>query len=99
MRVRIIAEPRNQRSNGIQLDRFHVGQEYDVGTTLAALLLCEGWAEPIDDQTPARLRKRKRAAVVSEPVPPNLVRDTSPPSYAGRAIAMDRSRRKRRKSR
>jgi hypothetical protein len=102
MRIRIIAEPRNHCIDGVQLDGFHVGQEYDVGPSLGAVFLCEGWAEQVDDQTPPRLippRKSKRVAAFDEPVPPNLVRDTSPPSYEGRAIAMDRSRRRRRKSR
>ena len=102
MLIRIIAEPKGQRIDGVQIDRFHVGQQYEVGPAVGALLLCEGWAEPVDDQEADRLvphRKSKRAAAASDPVPPNLIRDASPPSYAGRAIAMDRSRRRRRKSR
>jgi len=102
MRIQIVAEPPNRCIDGVQLDRFHVGESYDVGPSLGALLLCEGWAAPVDDRAPDRSvlrRKSKRAAAVSDPVPPNLIRDASPPSYAGRAIAMDRSRRRRRKSR
>jgi hypothetical protein len=33
----------------MQLDRFQPGLVYDVGTTLAGVLLAEQWAEPVDD--------------------------------------------------
>ena len=35
--------------DGMQLDRFQPGLVYDVGTTLAGVLLAEQWAEPVDD--------------------------------------------------
>jgi CheY-like chemotaxis protein len=39
----------------MNLDRFQPGFIYDVGTTIANLLLAEGWAEPVDDERPAML--------------------------------------------
>jgi CheY-like chemotaxis protein len=37
----------------MSLDRFEPGFVYDVGTTVANLLLAEGWAEPVEDRRPA----------------------------------------------
>jgi hypothetical protein len=38
--------------DGIRLDYFEVGAEYQVGNTIAALLLAEGWAEPLPLDAP-----------------------------------------------
>ena len=54
MRVRILRRAYGQ-ADGVDLDRFQPGFIYDVGTTIANLLLAEGWAEPVDDQRPAML--------------------------------------------
>jgi len=40
-------------ADGFDLDRFQVGQIYDVGTAVANLLLAEGWAVPVDVSEPA----------------------------------------------
>jgi hypothetical protein len=98
MRLKILARPTQECIEGIPLDQFHVGQQYEVGTRLGALLLCEGWAEPVEDQSPARLTplRQRKAAEPVQPTPPNVIRDTSPPHYAGREVAMDRSRRRTR---
>src|SRR5438270_207186 len=53
MRIRVIQKPREACIDGIQLDRFFPGMQYEVGPTLGALFLAEGWAEPIDSQEPA----------------------------------------------
>jgi CheY-like chemotaxis protein len=54
VRVRILSRAHGQ-TDGINLDRFQPGFIYDVGTTIANLLLAEGWAEPVDDERPAML--------------------------------------------
>ena len=41
--------------DGIQLSRFEVGQQYLVGTSLANYLLASGSAEPVADDSPAKL--------------------------------------------
>jgi hypothetical protein len=48
MRIRVIQKPSLQSIDGIRLDLFQPGQQYEVGTTLAMLFLAEGWAEPVD---------------------------------------------------
>lgn len=48
MRLRITRHPIGE-VDGFDLRRFQPGQIYDVGTTLANLLLAEGWAVPIDE--------------------------------------------------
>src|SRR3954466_7065836 len=95
MRIKIIREPSQQCIDGMQLTQFRVGQQYVVGTALGALLLCEGWAEPVDDDSPELLIPVGEPGPerdVDDP-PPNLVRDVLH-SEKG-AIAMDRGRRRR----
>jgi len=81
------------------LDLFVVGQQYDVGSTLGALMLCEGWAEPIDEDTPKPARPSRQVKPAlddAENTPPNLIREMFQPHYEGRAIAMDRRPHRRR---
>jgi hypothetical protein len=47
MRVRIVKQPAVASIDGIQLGYFVVGVQYELGTTLAELLVTEGWAEPV----------------------------------------------------
>ena len=75
-----------------------------MGTHLAMLLLCEGWAEPIVDEEPALVIPVSEARHFSEriaerqPSPPNLVREHYPPYSEQLAVAADLERRKRRGS-
>jgi hypothetical protein len=52
IRLKILKVPPVGDIDGIRLDLFERGQEYDVGNTLAALLLAEGWAEPVPLDAP-----------------------------------------------
>jgi hypothetical protein len=54
MRIRI-TEPLTGSIDGIQLDRFRVGEAYDMGTTLASYLLAVGVAVPVIEESPARI--------------------------------------------
>jgi hypothetical protein len=47
MNVRIVRSPPITEIDGVRLDGFQVGLEYDVGNSIGALLLAEGWAEPV----------------------------------------------------
>jgi hypothetical protein len=38
--------------DGIRLDCYEIGQEYEVGNSIGALLLAEGWAEPVPLDAP-----------------------------------------------
>jgi hypothetical protein len=53
IRLRIVQHPPIADVDGIRLDYFEVGAEYHVGNTIAALLLAEGWAEPVPLDAPA----------------------------------------------
>jgi hypothetical protein len=53
MRIRIIQRPHSDSIDGIRLDRFEVGYQYEVGNSVAALMLAEGWAEPVQLDEPA----------------------------------------------
>ena len=55
MRIRIIQRPPCDSIDGIRLDRFEVGHQYEVGNSLSALMLAEGWAEPVQLDEPALL--------------------------------------------
>jgi hypothetical protein len=54
IRIKIVQEPSIAGIDGIRLDRFELGKEYEVGNTIAALFLAEGWAEtvPLDAPKP-----------------------------------------------
>jgi hypothetical protein len=54
MRIRI-TEPLKGSIDGIQLDRFRVGETYDMGTTLASYLMAVGAAVPVIDESPGRV--------------------------------------------
>lgn len=100
MRIRILQVPRLACIDGIRLDQFVDGLQYEVGNTLGALFLCEGWAEPVDDPSPALVIPLRGFPVDyprPRPTPPSLTRETYPSSLeARRATARDRRRRRHR---
>jgi nitrous oxide reductase len=49
MRIRVVSQPTQHSVDGIDLDRYRVGVEYEVGTTTGAFFLAEGWAVPVPD--------------------------------------------------
>jgi hypothetical protein len=81
MRVRIIRTPAPGDVDGLRLDRFQPGREYEVGPTLGSLLLAEGCAQPVTEQGAAKSGRKapnappKRAATSD---PPNLIRERDP---------------------
>jgi hypothetical protein len=98
MRIRIISKPRAVDIDGFRLDYFVVGNEYEVGSLLGGVLLVEGWAELVDEQSapaidPWAFDARTWAN------PPNLIREFFPPYYdAPPSFADDRRRRHRRRA-
>jgi hypothetical protein len=102
MRIRIVQKPSIVCIDGIQLDHFVLGQQYEVGPNLGSLFLAEGWAEPVvpDDPAPGPPADQPRADAHSGMAPPNLVREIYPPYYDGPSVlAADRRRAPRRKRR
>jgi len=53
MRIRILQKPSGANIDGVRLEQFVPGHQYEVGNMLGSLFLCEGWAEPVDDPPPA----------------------------------------------
>lgn len=96
MRIKIVRMPTQTAVDGIRLDGFHPGSSYEVGTTVAALFLAEGWAVPAEQDQAAL--PMSMAELESEMIgPPNLVRESFPPDYEGRfGVAADQHRRRRR---
>lgn len=89
MRIRIIQKPTQACIDGVQLIRFLVGMQYEVGTSLGAVFLTEGWAELVLTPEPAI------AIPLTEfnaDAPPNLIRELQPPYYEGPPIIAERRR-------
>jgi hypothetical protein len=99
MRIRVIQKPKMSCIDGIPLDRFVPGLQYEVGNSIGALFLAEGWAEPVADEEPALLTPL-REFEPDRPAdrPPNLIREHYPPYYDGpSALAADRRRASRKR--
>jgi hypothetical protein len=79
MRIRIVRTPPIRSIDGIRLDCFVLGAEYEMGNSLGSLFLSEGWAIPAsqDGRNPRR-----------------VVRETFPP-YLDTLLAADVQRRAR----
>ncbi len=96
MRIRVVQTPDQPCIDGIRLDHFVVGQQYDVGHLLASYFLAEGWAEPVDDPSPALVVPLDEFVVAGDTRDlPNVRREQVPPYYDGPAIALERRRRRR----
>jgi hypothetical protein len=97
LRIRIIQKPGQKSIDGIQLSRFQPGCQYEVGNVLGALLLSEGWAEPVADEQPVRLvpLEKSNSDERTGDEPPNLIRERRP-DYVEPSTAPDLNRRKRR---
>ena len=106
MRIRIVQRPPVSSIDGIRLDRYEVGRSYDVGNSVASLLLAEQWAEPVplDELGDApeliieRLQLQTRRQHSNQD-PTNLIRERQSPYLDTRqlAAAADRYRRSRRR--
>ena len=103
MRIKVLRTPTLLEVDGIDLQRFSVGLVYEVGNSLGALFLAEGWAEPMSDDTPALLVPFSDSdpfmtRVVDPQAPANLRRETYGSHIAEIAIAADLARATRKPS-
>ena len=95
MRIRIVQKPAVEFIDGVRLDQFRPGHEYEVGSLMAGVFLAEGWAEPVDEQ--------ETGIPAAPAIPRNLTREFFPPYYDGSPSALAaehasrRARRRRRK--
>jgi hypothetical protein len=98
MRIRVLHRPALAAVDGIDLKHFVPGQAYDVGTSLGMLMLAEGWAAPIEHDAPAATPVSGdpfTSRVRDSSSPPNLIRETHPPTADEITMAADFERRKR----
>jgi hypothetical protein len=96
MRIRVIQKPAQQSIDGIQLDRFVPGCQYEVGNVVGAVLLAEGWAEPVTSDEPAVLISVSDFNTRPDDLPANVIREIFPPYFeTPSALAADRRRKPR----
>jgi len=106
VRIRIVQSPTVADVDGITIDGFRVGEEYELGNSLAGLFLAEGWAEPVALDAPGPPEPFSAndpfgTTTLDRNSPPNLVKEQVPP-YLERDLAHDfarnwRPRRRRRR--
>ena len=94
MRIRIVQKLAAECIDGIRLDQFVPGHQYEVVNMLGAVFLCEGWAEPVDDPSPALvIPLNEFNADGVNPRPTNLTREFFPSYYeAPPALVAERRR-------
>lgn len=84
MRIKVVRRPTIAEVDGINLEPFVPGERYDVGATLGALLLAEGWAVPCEDGCAAIVPFSDAdpfvIRVADGHTPPNLIHETYPRS-------------------
>jgi hypothetical protein len=98
MRIRVLHRPALAAVDGIDLKHFVPGHAYDVGTSLGALMLAEGWAAPVENDPLAEEPVGGdpfTSRVGDTSSPPNLIRETHPPAADEITMAADFERRKR----
>src|SRR5262249_5703690 len=92
--------------DGVQVDSLEPGKVYELGTSIAAVLMAEGWAVPVPIDEPAPHEPFSQtdpygAAPFQDPdAPPNLTREHYPPFLEQpRSIAAEVERRTRKRPR
>jgi hypothetical protein len=93
MRIKIVQTPTRCDVDGIRLDVFQPGVQYEMGNSLGALFLAEGWGVPVASDEPAMLIP---VGEITADRPTNLVREIYPSYFdVAPALAADRRRRPR----
>jgi hypothetical protein len=105
MRIKVIQRPNTASIDGLRLDRFEPGFQYDVGTSLGALFLAERWAVPVASEEPALVVPFSETDPAAETpdrdarTPANVAREQSPRSLNDRvdvAAPIERNKHRRR---
>jgi hypothetical protein len=105
IRVRISRVPLVDRIDGIHVGGFELGKVYELGTSTAAVLLAEGWAEPVPLEDPPLPQPFSEhdpfaaSAYHDADAPRNLTREHYPPYLDERSEVAAIERRKRRRRR
>jgi hypothetical protein len=83
MRIRVVRRPTKTSIDGLRLDHFEPGWQYDVGNVLGALMLAERWAEPVPLDEPALVPFSETDPYLQpsrdKDTLPNVVREHYPP--------------------
>ena len=102
MRIQIVQTPPLHSVDGIRVDCFVIGAEYEVGNSIGALFLAEGWAEPLPLDSPAPSLPFSygdpfTTRLFDRPRPSSLTRETHRRSlHSDKAADAPRRRRSRR---
>jgi hypothetical protein len=98
MRIEVVQRPTVSSVDGIRLDCFEPGRQYEVGNSIGALFLAEGWAIPVplNSPVPDMAFDDYDTRPLYKADPSNLKREPRPP-YLNREVAADFKRRKRRR--
>jgi DNA recombination-dependent growth factor C len=102
MRIKILRLPSVKELDGIDLRHFFVGQKYEVGNGLGAVMLAEGWAEPLADDAPALLIPLSETVSFVDRTndrnaPADVIRRTDPAYTDTLAAAADSEHRRRKR--
>jgi len=98
MRILVIQRPTMNCIDGMRLDRFMPGHQYEVNTSLAVVFIAEHWAEPVTGAPPVLVPPRSEFS--ADAASTDLIRATYPARPDGPAVvAADRSDRPRSKTR
>ena len=66
MRIKIVQKPKAICIDGLRMDQFQLGQEYDVGWRFGSVMLLEGWAEAVGFAEPRRQINTERPAKAAD---------------------------------
>ena len=66
MRIRIVQTPKSICIDGLRMDQFLLGEEYDVGWRFGSMMLLEGWAEAVGFAEPRRQTNTERQAKAAD---------------------------------
>jgi hypothetical protein len=98
MRIRMLQRPNAASIDGLRVDGFKPGQQYEVGHTLAELFLAEGWAEPVDENAAvASGHPGDAGAATTRTAAVNVTKVFFPPDEIRTARAADRPGRRNRR--
>ena len=100
MRIKVLRTPTLADLDGLDLRHFAPGTIYDVGTALGAVMLAEGWAAPVPDDSSAVTPFSDHDPYVTRVMrnnPPNLRREAHPPYLDDVVLAADLERRRRKR--
>jgi hypothetical protein len=92
----MLQRPNAASIDGLRVDGFKPGQQYEVGRTLAELFLTEGWAEPVEENPAiASARPSAGGAATAGTAGMNVTKASFPPDDIRTARAADRPRRRK----